>query len=91
MIHGLDTGFLVAAEMREHPQHAGARATLARLIGGGDLVGIAPQVLAEFIHVDTDARRFSQPQDMASARQSNGGLPAMSRRCSPATQRPANS
>ena len=68
MIHGLDTGFLVAAEMREHPQHAAARATLARLIGEGDLIGIAPQVLAEFIHVVTDPRRFSQPQDIAGAR-----------------------
>jgi predicted nucleic acid-binding protein len=29
MIHGLDTGFLVAAEVREHGAHADARATLA--------------------------------------------------------------
>lgn len=69
MIHGLDTGFLVAAEMSEHPEHAATRDTLARLIGAGDVVGIAPQVLAEFIHVVTDSRRFSQPQDIASARQ----------------------
>ena len=30
MIHGLDTGFLVAAEVTEHGEHTGARATLAR-------------------------------------------------------------
>ena len=34
MIHGLDTGFLVAAEVREHAEHADARDTLARLLGG---------------------------------------------------------
>jgi hypothetical protein len=28
MIHGLDTGFLVAAEVREHAEHAAARYTL---------------------------------------------------------------
>ncbi len=55
MIYGLDTGFLVAAELREHPQHAAAIGTLTRLIRGGDLIGIAPQVLAEFIHIVTDA------------------------------------
>jgi hypothetical protein len=29
MIRGLDTGFLVAAEVREHAAHADARAALA--------------------------------------------------------------
>jgi predicted nucleic acid-binding protein len=49
MIHGLDTGFLVAAEVREHADHAAARNTLARLVAAGDLIAIAPQVLAKFI------------------------------------------
>jgi hypothetical protein len=35
MIHGLDTGFLVAAAVTEHGEHTGARATLARLVGRG--------------------------------------------------------
>jgi tetratricopeptide (TPR) repeat protein len=48
MIHGLDTGFLVAAAVTEHGEHTGARDTLARLLSGGDLIAIAPQVLAEF-------------------------------------------
>jgi len=69
MIHGLDTGFLVAAEVTEHIDHLAARATLARLLSVGDRVAIAPQVLAEFIHVVTDPRRFAQPLDMQSARQ----------------------
>jgi predicted nucleic acid-binding protein len=67
MIHGLDTGFLVAAEVTEHAEYADARATLARLLGGGDRIAIAPQVLAEFIHIVTDARRFTHPLDMATA------------------------
>jgi predicted nucleic acid-binding protein len=68
MIHGLDTGFLVAAEVAEHAEHASAQATLNRLVTGGDRIAIAPQVLAEFIHIVTDPRRFTQPLDTAAAR-----------------------
>jgi predicted nucleic acid-binding protein len=57
----MDTSFLVVIEMREHPEHPMARATLARLLAAGDLLAIAPQVLAEFMHVVTDSRRFTQP------------------------------
>jgi predicted nucleic acid-binding protein len=67
MIHGLDTGFLVAAEVVEHTEHVAARATLARLLAAGDSVAIAPQVLAEFIHIVTDPRRFTQPLDITAA------------------------
>src|SRR5713226_5772260 len=69
MMHGLDTGFLVAAEVTEHAEHADARATLARLLGAGDQIAIAPQVLAEFIHIVTDPRRFTHPLDMTAAGQ----------------------
>ncbi len=69
MIHGLDTGFLVAAEVKEHAAHPDARATLAQLLSAGDVTTIAPQVLAEFVHVVTDPRRFKQPLDMNAARQ----------------------
>jgi predicted nucleic acid-binding protein len=69
MIHGVDTGFLVVAEMREHPEHSTARATLSRLLSAGDVLALAPQVLAEFMHVVTDSRRFTQPLDMTIARQ----------------------
>jgi predicted nucleic acid-binding protein len=67
MIHGLDTGFLVAAGVLEHAEHVAARDTLARLIAAGDLIAIAPQVLAEFIHIVTDPRRFVQPLDITAA------------------------
>jgi predicted nucleic acid-binding protein len=67
VIHGLDTGFLVTAEVSEHAEHAAARGALARLLAAGDLIAIAPQVLAEFIHVVTDPRRFTRPLDMPAA------------------------
>lgn len=67
MIHGLDTGFLVAAEVAEHVDHAAARYTLAQLVAAGDLIAISPQVLAEFIHIVTDPRRFAQPLDLTDA------------------------
>jgi predicted nucleic acid-binding protein len=59
MMHGLDTGFLVAAEVMEHADHAAARAAIARLVSAGDVIAIAPQVLAEFIHIVMDPRRFT--------------------------------
>lgn len=68
MIHGIDTGFLVAAENAEHAQHEQARGTVTRLLAAGDSFGIAPQVLTEFIHVSTDARRFSNALSIVTAR-----------------------
>jgi predicted nucleic acid-binding protein len=67
MIHGLDTGFLVAAELAEHAEHAAARATIARVLAAADRIAIAPQVLAEFIHVATDSRRFARPLDLTTS------------------------
>jgi predicted nucleic acid-binding protein len=67
MMHGMDTSFLVVIEMREHPEHQMARATLARLLAAGDVLAITPQVLAEFLHVVTDPRRFAQPLAMPAA------------------------
>lgn len=67
MIHGLDTGFLVAAEVAEHSQHSAARQALAQLVATGDRFALAPQVLAEFIHIVTDSRRFTQPLDIDDA------------------------
>ncbi len=61
MTHGFDTGFLVAAEVTGHVEHQAARARLAALRAAGDRFAIAPQVLAEFVHVVTDPKRFSEP------------------------------
>ena len=67
MTHGADTSFLVAVEIVEHAHHADAMRLLGELLARGDRVAIAPQVLAEFVHVVTDARRFQQPFSMETA------------------------
>ncbi len=69
MIHGIDTGFLVAAEVAEHEDHPAARQALSRLLAAGDRIAVAPQVIAEFIHVVTDSRRFVNPLGAHEARQ----------------------
>ena len=61
MIHGLDTSFLVAAEVRSHSDHVSAHSRLQKLIKAREAFALAPQILAEFIHVVTDPRRFSSP------------------------------
>jgi predicted nucleic acid-binding protein len=66
--YGLDTSFPVAAELTEHPQHLAARALMAKLVANRDQMVIVPQVLAEFIHVATDARRFERPLSTEDAR-----------------------
>ncbi len=72
MNHGIDTSFIVAAELTEHPDHRAVRALLAELVAAGDRFFLAPQVLAEFIHVATDARRFEKPLEMDEARRLAG-------------------
>jgi predicted nucleic acid-binding protein len=67
VIHGLDTGFLVAVEVSCHPDHAAARFLGSVLRKNGDLFALAPQVLAEFVHVVSDAKRFSAPLAMPHA------------------------
>jgi len=66
--YGIDTGFLVAVEMVEHPLHVSAQAKIAALVSVGDEFALAPQILAEFIHVVTALRRFTQPLNMEVAR-----------------------
>jgi predicted nucleic acid-binding protein len=69
MIHGLDTGFWVALEHAEHDENADARRTIASLLANGDTVALVPQIVAEFLHVVTDPRRFVHPMDIAQATQ----------------------
>ncbi len=38
------------------------------MLSAGDLIAVAPQVLAESLHIVTDTRRFARPLDMAAAR-----------------------
>jgi predicted nucleic acid-binding protein len=67
MIHGLDTSFLVAVEVISHDDHADCRARLQRLLKAKDRFALTPQVLAEFIHVVSDPKRFASPLATAQA------------------------
>lgn len=61
MLMGVDTTFLVQVEASEHPDHDAARTFLRRHLREGGTVALAPQVLAEFVHVIVDSRRFERP------------------------------
>lgn len=67
MTHGLDTSFLVALEVGSHAEHGACRSRFQRLLKAGDSFALAPQVLAEFIHIVTDPRRFAAPLTMEQA------------------------
>ena len=65
---GVDTTFLVQLELRELPGHQRAHALLRRdVLDAGVPLALVPQVLAEFIHVTTDPRRFQQPLTVEAA------------------------
>jgi predicted nucleic acid-binding protein len=61
VIHGLDTSFLVAVEVKSHTEHARALSRFQKLVKAADTFALVPQILAEFIHVVTDPRRFASP------------------------------
>lgn len=67
MTKGIDTTFLVQLEVLEHPLHKKARALFVHLLDDNTRFAIAPQVLAEFIHVVTDPRRFESPLSLEQA------------------------
>lgn len=69
MIHGIDTSALVATELISHSRHTVSRQMLARFRQSGDQFALAPQVLAEFVHIITDSRRCTNPLDMTTALQ----------------------
>lgn len=65
---GIDTNVLVLIELQEIPQHGAAQALFRReVLERGEVVALAPQLLTEFIHVVTDARRFKKPLTMEEA------------------------
>jgi predicted nucleic acid-binding protein len=67
MTHGIDTDFLVAVEIAEHPFHREADALLQSLLADGHDLALAPQTLAEFIHIVSDGKRMPQPLTLAEA------------------------
>ncbi|WP_455383523.1 type II toxin-antitoxin system VapC family toxin [Salinispira pacifica] len=62
---GIDTSFLVAFEIGSHPENSAARSLAKRY--SSESFGLAPQVLAEFIHVVTDPKRFERPLSFEAA------------------------
>jgi predicted nucleic acid-binding protein len=68
MTIGLDTTFLIQHDTHGAPFHDWARSYLrTRVFEKGHALGLCPQVLAEYIHVITDANRFEQPLSVAEA------------------------
>jgi predicted nucleic acid-binding protein len=65
---GVDTTFLVQLEIAETPLHAAAHTLLKReVLDAGVELAIVPQILAEFLHVVTDPKRFLNPLSMPHA------------------------
>ncbi len=64
---GIDTDFLVRLVILEHPAHQATRELRDRYLDRGDHFALAPQVISEFVHVVSDARRFESPLSMDEA------------------------
>lgn len=68
MLKGIDTTFLVEAEVLEAPRHQAVRTYLdEKLLGRGQQLALAPQVICEFVHIVTDDRRFERPLSVLDA------------------------
>ncbi len=66
---GLDTSILVAHAISEHPQHGASLRWLDEEIAKGQTFAITSGILAEFIHIVTDGRRFESPLAISEALQ----------------------
>lgn len=68
MILGIDTDILIAWAMRGHPRHFSARRLFQEETRNqGNLLGLAPQILQELLHVASDPRRFENPLSVQEA------------------------
>ena len=68
MILALDTDVLVHWAMQGAPRHRAVRSFIRRAVSKDGLqLGLAPQILHDFLHVCTDARRFEHPLEMKQA------------------------
>jgi predicted nucleic acid-binding protein len=62
VIWGLDTSFLVTAEIIECDQNRVTRDWIRDTLSKNDArLALSPQVLCEFIHIVTDPKRFQNP------------------------------
>lgn len=64
---GIDTSFLVAWDIADHPFHGPCRQGLMECADGGQPMLITAGVLAEFIHIITDPSRFEKPLSIGMA------------------------
>jgi len=64
---GLDTTTLLACELGDVPGHPAIRTGFQKALLSGESFAVATQVLDEFVHVVTDARRFPNPLTMEQA------------------------
>jgi predicted nucleic acid-binding protein len=64
---GIDTNVLVAFVIPEHPDHGKVRELIDQFQREGRRLAVTSGILAEFVHVVTDARRFENPLSMAEA------------------------
>jgi predicted nucleic acid-binding protein len=58
---GVDTPFLIAHTVLEHPEHSQALAYCEQLLSEDKLLALCPTAIDEFLHVVTDPRRFEHP------------------------------
>jgi len=62
---GIDTTYLIQLSIEESEKHDAAKRLSQKL--GGTGFALTPQVLAEYIHIVTDAKRFTKPLAMSAA------------------------
>lgn len=68
MKRGIDTNVLIYAQFAHFAEHGAVRRFLLEELRTADReLVLSPLVLAEFVHVVTDARRFSPPLTMGEA------------------------
>jgi predicted nucleic acid-binding protein len=64
---GLDTNILVAYVIPEHPAHGKVRECIDQFRLEGRRLALTSGILAEFVHVVTDSKRFENPLSMTEA------------------------
>lgn len=64
---GIDTNILVAFVIPEHPDHVSVRQRIIQFQQEGRRLAVTSGILAEFVHVVTDPRRFENPLSMDEA------------------------
>ena len=64
---GLDTNILVAHAIQDHPAHVKVRERIDHFQLEGRRSVVTSGILAEFVHVVTDSRRFEKPLTMTEA------------------------